>query len=74
MKGMSDVGCMALMVVAFVIIAVIYGVQAFLSALFTSYLLYLVIAIIIGGDLLGRYQKNHRESKNGLYVAGALLR
>lgn len=73
MKGMSDVGCMALMVVAFVIIAVIYGVQAFLSALFTSYLLYLVIAIIIGGDLLGRYQKNHRESKNGLYVAGALF-
>lgn len=71
MNGMGNVGCIALMVVAFVIVAIISGIQTFLSALFGSYLLYISIAIIIGGELLGKYQKNHPYSKNGLYVAGA---
>lgn len=70
---MNDLSGLTILIVIFVIASVFMGLKTLFILLFTSKLFYIFIGIIAGGWLLGKYRKIHPESKNALYIAGAVF-
>lgn len=73
MRGMGTVALMAIFLVMILVVGIVSGIMEFIHTFFTAYLLYLSIAIMVGGYVLGKYRKNNPESKMGFYAAGVLF-
>lgn len=73
MNGMGTTVVILLILIGLILVLAYEGIVTFFSALFGSFLLYLFIAIILGGKYLGKYQRSHPNSRKMRYGTLALL-